>query len=75
MFERPCHFGAPAVSLGPWRLEVRGLVERPLKLSLADLAGVRLDLRVDITTSRSQVSGELVSISGASGEGNVSDRN
>ena len=34
------HFGSPAVSLGPWRLEVRGLVERPLKLSLADLAAM-----------------------------------
>ena len=34
------HFGAPAVSLGPWRLEIRGLVERPLELSLADLAGL-----------------------------------
>jgi DMSO/TMAO reductase YedYZ molybdopterin-dependent catalytic subunit len=32
------HFGAPAVTLGPWRLEVRGLVERPLMLSLAELA-------------------------------------
>jgi DMSO/TMAO reductase YedYZ molybdopterin-dependent catalytic subunit len=32
------HFGSPAVSLGPWRLEVRGLVERPLVLSLSDLA-------------------------------------
>src|SRR3954471_6337208 len=31
------HFGAPAVGLGPWRLEVRGLVERPLSLSLEDL--------------------------------------
>ncbi len=34
------HFGAPAVSLGPWQLKIRGLVERPLMLSLADLAGL-----------------------------------
>ena len=32
------HFGAPAVGLGPWRLSVHGLVERPLTLSLDDLA-------------------------------------
>jgi DMSO/TMAO reductase YedYZ molybdopterin-dependent catalytic subunit len=32
------HFGPPAVTLGPWRLEVRGLVERPLALSLGQLA-------------------------------------
>jgi DMSO/TMAO reductase YedYZ molybdopterin-dependent catalytic subunit len=36
------HFGPPAVSLGPWRLEVRGLVERPLALSLADLGRMEL---------------------------------
>src|SRR5690349_15775117 len=34
------HFGAPAVSLAPWRLEIRGLVERPQSLSLADLAAL-----------------------------------
>jgi sulfite oxidase len=32
------HFGAPAVSLRTWRLEVRGLVERALSLGLDDLA-------------------------------------
>jgi sulfite oxidase len=34
------HFGAPAVSLAPWRLAIRGLVERPLALGLDDLAGM-----------------------------------
>ncbi len=32
------HFGAPAVDLGPWEVEVVGLVARPLRMGLADLA-------------------------------------
>ncbi len=32
------HFGAPAVDLHPWQVEVVGLVDRPLRLSLADVA-------------------------------------
>lgn len=28
------HFGAPAVDLGPWEIEVVGLVKRPMRLSL-----------------------------------------
>jgi DMSO/TMAO reductase YedYZ molybdopterin-dependent catalytic subunit len=31
------HFGAPAVDLGPWEVEVVGLVSRPLRLTLGDL--------------------------------------
>ncbi|MDG3004721.1 sulfite oxidase [Paludisphaera mucosa] len=31
------HHGAPAIGLRPWEVVVEGLVERPLKLSLADL--------------------------------------
>lgn len=31
------HFGAPAVDLGPWEIEVVGLVDRPLRLSLDEL--------------------------------------
>ncbi len=31
------HFGAPAVDLHPWELEIDGLVERPRGLSLAEL--------------------------------------
>jgi DMSO/TMAO reductase YedYZ molybdopterin-dependent catalytic subunit len=34
------HLGEPAVSLGPWRLHVRGLLERPLELGLDDLAAM-----------------------------------
>ncbi|WP_337177799.1 sulfite oxidase [Paludisphaera sp.] len=34
------HHGAPAVGLRPWTVEVKGLVERPLTLSLDDLAGM-----------------------------------
>ncbi len=34
------HFGAPAVDLHPWQVEVVGLVDHPLHLSLADLAGL-----------------------------------
>ena len=33
------HFGAPAVGLAPWQLEVEGLVDRPLNLGLDDLKG------------------------------------
>src|SRR5207249_1460747 len=32
------HFVAPAVDLRPWDLEITGLVDRPLRLSPADLA-------------------------------------
>ncbi|MGP0063647.1 MAG: sulfite oxidase, partial [Isosphaeraceae bacterium] len=32
------HFGAPAVDLRPWEVEVAGLVDRPLRLSLAELS-------------------------------------
>ncbi len=31
------HFGPPAVGLAPWRLEVEGLVDRPLSLGLDEL--------------------------------------
>jgi len=35
------HFGPPAVGLAaPWRLEVDGMVDRPLSLGLDDLAGL-----------------------------------
>ena len=34
------HFGSPAVTLGPWRLEVRGLVRQPIALGLDDLAAM-----------------------------------
>ncbi|WP_435008525.1 sulfite oxidase [Tundrisphaera lichenicola] len=34
------HFGPPAVGLSPWRLEVEGLVEHPLNLSLDELEGM-----------------------------------
>jgi DMSO/TMAO reductase YedYZ molybdopterin-dependent catalytic subunit len=33
------HFGAPSVSLGPWEVEITGMVERSLKLSLDELFG------------------------------------
>ena len=32
------HFGSPAVDLRPWEVEVAGLVDRPLRLSLAELS-------------------------------------
>jgi hypothetical protein len=38
-------------------------------LSLADRAGSPLELRVDLSTSGSQVTGELMSINGADSEG------
>ncbi len=34
------HFGPPALGLSPWRLEVEGLVERPISLSIDDLKGL-----------------------------------
>ena len=34
------HFGPPALGLSPWRLEVDGLVDRPLSLGLDDLKGL-----------------------------------
>ncbi len=35
------HFGAPVVDPSDWRLEIVGLVEKPLTLALRDLAGFR----------------------------------
>jgi sulfite oxidase len=35
------HFGEPAVELSAWSLEITGLVERPLKLSLDELRGMK----------------------------------
>ncbi|WP_165068921.1 sulfite oxidase [Paludisphaera rhizosphaerae] len=35
------HHGAPAVGLRPWEVVVEGLVEKPLTLSLEDLAGLK----------------------------------
>jgi sulfite oxidase len=32
------HFGAPAVDLGPWEVEIIGLVVRPVRLTLDDLS-------------------------------------
>src|ERR1700722_8853701 len=34
------HFGPPALGLSSWRLEVEGLVDRPVSLSLDDLKGL-----------------------------------
>jgi sulfite oxidase len=34
------HFGPPAVGLSPWKLEIEGLVEKPLSFSLEDLGGL-----------------------------------
>src|SRR5262249_15122163 len=34
------HFGAPAVGLFPWKLEIVGLVDKPLSLGLDDLKGL-----------------------------------
>src|SRR4051794_13971579 len=34
------HFGAPASGLGPWRLSIRGLVERPIELGLDELSAM-----------------------------------
>ena len=34
------HFGPPALGLVPWRLEVEGLVDRPLSMDLDDLKGL-----------------------------------
>lgn len=36
-FYRRCHFGIPVLSDATWRLDVGGLVERPLSLGLHDL--------------------------------------
>jgi len=34
------HGPTPTIEAGSWRLQVEGLVERPLRLSLDDLAGL-----------------------------------
>ncbi len=39
MFFVRSHFGPPALGLFPWRLEVEGLVDRPLSFGLEDLKG------------------------------------
>src|SRR5207302_11204022 len=40
------HFRAPAIDASAWRLEVTGLVERPLGLSLRELRGMPSETRV-----------------------------
>jgi DMSO/TMAO reductase YedYZ molybdopterin-dependent catalytic subunit len=40
------HFQAPAIDASTWRLEVTGLVERPLALSLRELSRMPSDARV-----------------------------
>jgi DMSO/TMAO reductase YedYZ molybdopterin-dependent catalytic subunit len=40
------HFAAPAIDAERWRLDVVGLVERPLSLSAHDLSGLPIDTRV-----------------------------
>lgn len=40
------HFGAPALDASTWRLEVGGLVERPVTLSLRDLTRMRSETTV-----------------------------
>ncbi len=57
--------GAPAQYTG----QIVGLDGSRIVLSLADRAGNPLALRVDLSTSGSQVSGELMSINGADSEG------
>jgi len=58
--------GAPTQYTG----QIVGLDGPRIVLSLADRAGRSLELRVDLSTSGSQVSGELMSINGADSEGN-----
>ncbi len=57
--------GAPTQYTG----QIVGLDGSRIVLSLADRAGSPLGLRVDLSMSGSQVSGELMSISGAASEG------
>jgi DMSO/TMAO reductase YedYZ molybdopterin-dependent catalytic subunit/rhodanese-related sulfurtransferase len=40
------HFAAPAIDAERWRLDVAGLVERPLSLSAHNLSGLPIDTRV-----------------------------
>jgi DMSO/TMAO reductase YedYZ molybdopterin-dependent catalytic subunit/rhodanese-related sulfurtransferase/glyoxylase-like metal-dependent hydrolase (beta-lactamase superfamily II) len=40
------HFATPAIDAEQWRLDVGGLVERPLSLSGRDLSGLPIDTRV-----------------------------
>jgi DMSO/TMAO reductase YedYZ molybdopterin-dependent catalytic subunit/rhodanese-related sulfurtransferase/glyoxylase-like metal-dependent hydrolase (beta-lactamase superfamily II) len=40
------HFAAPAIDAERWRLDVSGLVERPLSLSAHNLSGLPIDTRV-----------------------------
>ena len=40
------HFGAPAIDAERWRLEISGLVERPLSLSARNLSCLPIDTRV-----------------------------
>ena len=42
------HFGAPAVDLGPWEVEVVGLVTRTMRLGLADLARFEMTTRTAV---------------------------
>ena len=63
--------GAPTQYQG----QIVGLEGSRLLLSLADQAGNQLNLRVNVTVSGSQVTGDLTSVSAAAQEGGFGDRN
>ncbi len=42
------HFGAPAVDLAPWEVEIVGLVDRPLRLSLHELGRMEQSARTAV---------------------------
>ena len=74
MQESRASFGPPGAPT-QYQGEIVGLDGSRMLLSLANQAGSRLDLRVDVTQSGSQVSGELRSISETGAERGSGDGN
>jgi DMSO/TMAO reductase YedYZ heme-binding membrane subunit len=67
-------FGPPG-SPTEYQGQIVGLEGSRIQLSLADHAGSRLDLRVDVVQSGSQVTGQLASVSSAGSGGGFGDGN
>ena len=74
MQQSQASFGTPGAPT-QYQGQIAGLEGSRILLSLANQAGSRLDLRVDVVISGSQVSGELTSISDVAGGGGLGDGN
>jgi len=72
MNQSQASFGPPATPT-EFRGQITGLDGSQMTMALADSAGARIDLQADVAITGNQVTGELVSVAGASDHGAVGD--